>query len=158
MLTALKNCSEQVLFSWRPFGYFLSALWYFSLFLENCLVSYEILHIFFSLHILDKTLMVVRLKNVIGVLPFAWGYFEFAFFFFCFSFGGEEGRANFHYFSPFLEKGWVCFHDILQEYSWYYSGNYTKNNVACCLQFETILSYFRSHFCPLYSSPCLEKP
>ena len=44
------NCkcfSEQVLLSWRPFwGIFWSALCYFSLFLENCLVSYEILHTF----------------------------------------------------------------------------------------------------------------
>ena len=35
----------------------------------------------------------------------------------------------------FLEKSSVCFLEILQRYSWYYSGNHTKNNMACCFHF-----------------------
>ena len=47
-----------------------------------------------------------------------------------------ELGAHFRYFSLFLKKGSVCFHESLQRYSWYYSGNHTKIiwNVAFVLQ------------------------
>ena len=58
----------------------------------------------FCIYILDNTLMAVRLKDIMAVLPFAWGYFES-------SLLGE--RAHFQYFSLLFEKSLVCFHEIL---------------------------------------------
>ena len=49
------------------FTVFFSLPWVFSLFLENRLVSSEI-----RTYILNNTLMVVRLKILMEVLPFAW--------------------------------------------------------------------------------------
>ena len=82
----------------------------------------------FCTYILDNTLMIFRLKDFMGVLPFAWGYFEFSFL--------REG-GHFQYFSLFLEKGLVCFHKILHRCSWQ-SCNHTKNNIACCSSFTRL--------------------
>ena len=95
--------------------------------------------------ILDDTLMFVRLKNFTTVIALYLGLFSVLF-----SLG--EG-AHFQYFSLLLEKGLMCFHKILQRYSRYYSGNHTKNNMACHIHFARYFKVFRGHFCPVYSSP-----
>ena len=52
-------------------------------------------------YILDNTLMIVRLKIFIGVLPFAWCWFWV-----CFFLGGGEGGYIFSTFLYFLKKNW----------------------------------------------------
>ena len=85
------------------------------------------------IYILDNTLMVVRLKDFMPEwggwdVVLAWGYFEYCFL-------GEKRGTHSQYFSVFLEEELVCFQDILERYSWYYSDNLIKNNIACCLRF-----------------------
>ena len=91
----------------------------------------------FRTYILDNAGMVVRLNGFIG----GWGGWREGG---CPLIGAilslvslEEG-AYFQYFSLFLEKGSVCFHEIFQQCSWYYSGNHTKNNMPCCFRFSML--------------------
>ena len=137
--------SQQVL-CWRP-GHFMV---FFSL---SCgIFLYFLRTVWFLLkictYILDNTLMIVRLKIFIGVLPFAWCWFWVCFFW------GGGGRVHFQYFSLFLEKKLVCFmkfHEILRKYSWYYCGNQTQNNMACCLYFGRLFWIMLRHIFAYYT-------
>ena len=95
--------------------------------------------------------------NALMVLPFAWCYF-WRVFFFCG--GGGVGGGQEDTFSVLFSISWEkfdTFHEILQKYSWYYSGNHTKKNKACCLYFAGLFCYITLlHIIP--SSPCHEKP
>ena len=105
------------------FGIFFGLFCGIFLFLENRLVSYYIFY---------NTLLVVRLNSFIG--------------FFCFLFGAifsivlflRGGGGHFQYFSLFLKKSLVCFHELLLIYSWYYPGNPIKSNMACYLRFARL--------------------
>ena len=52
----------------------------------------------------------------------------------------------------FSWKPFNMFHEIFQRYSWFYCGNHTKNNMACCLHFARLFWIILGHiFAPVRS-------
>ena len=138
MLTALKQKVHSKYSS--PGGHFGVFLLCFVVFLHYFLRTIWFL-IEFCTYILHNTMMVVRLKDFMGGgVVLCLGLFWF--FFFC-----REG-AHFQFFSLFLEKALVYFYRILQRYSWYYSSNHTKNNMACCFHFARLFLGILGPICP----------
>ena len=68
-------------------------------------------------------------------MPFTWDYY---FEFYIYWVLGRVGALHFQYFYLFLEKGSVCFHEILKMYSLNYFNNHTKNNMTCCFCFSKL--------------------
>ena len=112
---------------------FWSVLWYFSLFLENCLVSYENMHIY------------------------SWQYSDW---WYCPLLGANfegfflGGMAYFQHFSLFLEKRLVCFMKFCKGILGITQAITQKIIRHVVFIFQ---GYVRSHFCTLYRSPCHEK-
>ena len=89
-------------------------------------------------YIVDNTLMVVKLKNFMGVYiwgPFAGGYiYIYIYIYFYFFEEGvgerrEEGGTYSVFFSMFYYfKGSIYFHEILDKLFCYYSENHTHKN------------------------------
>ena len=93
MLTALKGFSTAcpLCYFWFIFGYFLFFLRTICFLMRFCT------------YILDNTLMMPRIKNYMGLLPFAGGYFFFL------VVGGGEGEEHFCYLPLFLQSSSIFF-------------------------------------------------
>ena len=145
MLTSLKKIHSKS----SPGGHFRV---FFGL---SCVIFFYFLRIVWFVmkictYILDNTLMVVRLKIFVGGIALC-----FVLILSCFFLKGEGT------FSVFFSISWEIFgmfHENLRRYSCITLAT-TKNNMACCLYFAKLFwTLHSSHFCTLYSSPCLEKP
>ena len=112
---------------------FWSVLWYFSLFLENRLVSYENMHIYSWQYSDGIALCLVLILR---------GFF------------GGVGMAYFQHFSLFLEKRLVCFMKFCKGILGITQAITQKIIRHVVFIFQ---GYVRSHFCTLYRSPCHEK-
>ena len=112
--------------SWGILGYFLfSFMVFFLYFLSTVWFLMK-----FCAYILNKTLMVFKLKDSMRVLPFACLGAILSLVFL------REG-GHFQYFSLFLDKSLVYFRKILQRCSWQ-SCSHTKNNIVCCFSFSRL--------------------
>ena len=107
-------------------GYFLVCLVIFFIYFSK--IVWPLMKI--CAYILNNTLMFVRLKIFIKGIALCFVLFWVLFFL-------RWRRAHFQYFSLSWENSGM-FHEILQKYSWYHSGNHTKNNVTCCLYFARL--------------------